>query len=157
MALGFLVLGTIPVSMLFIIEKVREMFPLNEVLISLSVITVILAVVAVIIGYKTVKQSAKVSIILLSIAGGIIVLDIILLIASRVAKRKLIAVILSGIFLAFAVLIVLYLTGQGLKRCNNQTTKTLLPIWLAMITWAGCVYLFISIAVMFIEGKTMTS
>nr|CAH8865732.1 unnamed protein product [Trichobilharzia regenti] len=178
MALGFLVLGAIPVSMLIIIEKVREIFPLNEVLISLSVllwsfaipavtksmrflvfapwgITVILDVVALIIGYKTVKQSAKVSIILLGIAGGIILLDIILLIALRVAQRELIAVILCGIFLAFAVLIVLYLTGQGVKRCNNETTKTLLPMWLSLITWAASVYLFISIGVMFIEGKTM--
>uniref|UniRef100_A0AA85J390 Uncharacterized protein n=1 Tax=Trichobilharzia regenti TaxID=157069 RepID=A0AA85J390_TRIRE len=158
MALGFLVLGAIPVSLLFIIEKVRTTFPLNEVLISISVllwsftlpavtksmgflifapwgITVILAVVAVIIGYKTVKQSAKVSIILLGIAGGTTLLDIILLIALRLANHELIAVILSGIILALAALIVLYLTGQGIKRCNNETTKTLLPLWLALITW----------------------
>ncbi|CAH8865251.1 unnamed protein product, partial [Trichobilharzia szidati] len=114
-------------------EKVRETFPLNDVLISLSVlswsialpvvtksvgfsifspwgITITVAVMALIIGYKTVKRSAKVSFILLGVAGGITVLGIILLIALRLTKRELIAGILFGIFLAFAVLIVLYLT-----------------------------------------------
>ncbi|CAH8865945.1 unnamed protein product [Trichobilharzia szidati] len=118
------------------------------------IITIIVALLTLIIGYRTVKRSAKVSIILLSVAGGITVLGIILLIAFRLAQREIIAVILSGIFLASAVLIVLYLTGQGIKRCNNETTRTLLPMWLALITWAAIVYLFISIAVMFIEGET---
>ncbi|CAH8865219.1 unnamed protein product, partial [Trichobilharzia szidati] len=143
--LVFLVLGAIPVSVLLIIEKLRETFPLNEGLISLSVllwsialpavsksmgsfifapwiITIIVAVLTLIIGYRTVKRSAKVSIILLSVAGGITVLGIILLIAFRLAQREITAVILSGIFLASAVLIVLYLAGQGIKRCNNETT-----------------------------------
>ncbi|CAH8865225.1 unnamed protein product [Trichobilharzia szidati] len=133
--LVFLVLGAIPVSVLLIIEKLRETFPLNEALISLSVllwsialpavsksmgsfifapwiITIIVAVVTLIIGYRTVKRSAKVSIILLSVAGGITVLGIFVLIAFRLAQREITAVILSGIFLASAVLIVLYLTGQ---------------------------------------------
>nr|CAH8865208.1 unnamed protein product [Trichobilharzia regenti] len=175
--LVFSVLGAIPVSLLFIIVKLKESFPLNEVLISLSVllwsfaipaisksmkylifapwsIAITLAVVTLIIGYKTVKRSTKVSIILLSIAGGITMLGLILLIALRI-KFELLAVILSGIFLAFAVLIVLYLTGQGIKRCYNATTKNLLPVWLALITWVATVYLFISIAVMFIEGRML--
>ncbi|CAH8865235.1 unnamed protein product, partial [Trichobilharzia szidati] len=171
--LVFSVLGATFLLVLSINEKVRETFPLNDVLISLSVlswsialpvvtksvgfsifspwgITITLAVMALIIGYKTVKRSAKVSFILLGVAGGITVLGIILLIALRLTKRELIAVILFGIFLAFAVLIVLYLTGQGIKRCNKETTRTLLPSGLALITWAEIVYLFVSIAVMFI-------
>uniref|UniRef100_A0AA85J457 Uncharacterized protein n=1 Tax=Trichobilharzia regenti TaxID=157069 RepID=A0AA85J457_TRIRE len=151
------VLGAVPVSMLFVITKLRETFPYNELLISLSVLlwsfalpavtksmglsifapwtfTIILAVLTLIIGYKTVKRSTKVSIILLGVAGGITVLGITVLIAFRITGREVTAVILSGIILAIAVLLVLYLTGQGIKRCNNETTKTLLSMWLALIT-----------------------
>ncbi|CAH8864951.1 unnamed protein product [Trichobilharzia szidati] len=143
------VLGAVLLLVLSINEKVRETFPLNDVLISLSVllwsialpaitksmgllifapwvIAIILAVVTLIIGYKTVKRSAKVSIILLSVAGGITVLGISVLIALKIAQRELIAVILFGIFLAFAVLIVLYLTGQDkLKTKYGQKKKKL--------------------------------
>ncbi|CAH8864307.1 unnamed protein product, partial [Trichobilharzia szidati] len=142
--LVFSVLGATFLLVLSINEKVRVTFPLNDVLISLSVllwsialpvvtksmgffifvpwgITITVAVMTLIIGYKTVKRSAK-----------------------------RIAVILFGIFLAIALLIVLYLTGQGIKRCNKETTRTLLPSGLALITWAEIVYLFVSIAVMFI-------
>nr|CAH8822053.1 unnamed protein product [Trichobilharzia regenti] len=97
MPLGFLVLGSIPVSVLLIMEKLRETFLLIEVLISLSVllwsvalpavtkcmellifapcvITIMLDLLTLIIGYETVKRSSK-----------------------------RIAVLLSGMFLAFAV------------------------------------------------------
>nr|CAH8865404.1 unnamed protein product [Trichobilharzia regenti] len=176
---AYFVLGAVPVSLLFVITKLREKFPYNELLISLSVllwsfalpavtksmglsifapwtITIILAVVTLLFGYRTEKRSTKVSITLLGVAGGITVLGITVLIAFRITGREVTAVILSGIILAIAVLLVLYLTGQGIKRCNNETTKTLLSMWLALITWVGSVYLFISIAVMFIEGRTAT-
>nr|CAH8820148.1 unnamed protein product [Trichobilharzia regenti] len=181
MPLVFLILGAIPVLPLSIFQKLEEDFPLNEILIALSVllwslalhtittilrrfiivpwgITIILAVVPLIIGCKTEKQSAKKRIILMGVACGMILLSVVLLIAFRLSKFEKTAYISTGLSLAFAIQLVgqtlnfedihvlfvfhseffnyqvLYLAGQGLKRCGNATTKTLLPAWLALIT-----------------------
>ncbi|CAH8839622.1 unnamed protein product [Trichobilharzia szidati] len=152
-------------------KNVQERFPLNYALVVLALLllsfaipgitaalwlwnilswtlTMAVSVGALIFGYKMEKLSKTSSIIVLSFAGGITVVGIIVLITLKVTLNGIISTILPALIIVFAILMVLYLTGQGIKRCSKADTSSILPIWLTVITWTGVVLIYLSISVM---------
>ncbi|CAH8839619.1 unnamed protein product, partial [Trichobilharzia szidati] len=168
---AFFVLGIIPMGVFLFAKNVQERFPLNYALVVLALLllsfaipgitaalwlwnilswtlTMAVSVGALIFGYKMEKLSKTSSIIVLSFAGGITVVGIIVLITLKVTLNGIISTILPALIIVFAILMVLYLTGQGIKRCSKADTSSILPIWLTVITWTGVVLIYLSISVM---------
>nr|CAH8865190.1 unnamed protein product [Trichobilharzia regenti] len=165
----FFVLGIIPMGVFLLAKNIQERFPLNYVLVVLALLllsfaipgikaalqlwnilswtlTIAVSVSALIFGYKMEKLSKKSSIILLSLAGGLALVGIIVLITLKVTVHGIISTILPALIIVFAILMVLYLTGQGIKRCSKADTSSMLPIWLTMITWTCVILIYVSIS-----------
>nr|CAH8865202.1 unnamed protein product [Trichobilharzia regenti]CAH8865232.1 unnamed protein product [Trichobilharzia regenti] len=79
---------------------------------------------AVIIFVKAVQERLALNI-------GLIVLAVLLLVAQYPVAAKYV----PALIVIFAILMVLYLTGQGIKRCSKAETGSLIPVWLSLITW----------------------
>nr|CAH8865108.1 unnamed protein product [Trichobilharzia regenti] len=116
-------------------------------------LTLAVSVAALILGYKKEKLSKKASIIFLSFAGGIAGVGFIVFITLIATKNHNISAYLTPLIFICALLTVLYLTGQGIKRCSRPETSSLLPIWLTLITWTAVVIIYILISIMFPENK----
>nr|CAH8865204.1 unnamed protein product [Trichobilharzia regenti] len=144
-------LGSIPTAVIIFVKAVQERLALNIGLIVLAVLllsfgipgltadkglwnilswilTMAVSFTTLIIGYRMEKLTKKASIIVLGLAGGIAALGVILWIALGVAQYPVAAKYVSALIVIFAILMVLYLTGQGIKRCGKAETDSLLPI-----------------------------
>nr|CAH8865284.1 unnamed protein product [Trichobilharzia regenti] len=176
----FFVLGLTLTGVILFVKKVQERLPLFIGLLVLAVLllswgipgitaavglwnilswflTLAVSVGALILGYKMKKLSKKASIILLSFAGGIAGVGFIVFITLIATKNHTISAYLTPLIFIFALLMVLYLTGHGIKRCSKPETSSLLPIWISLITWTAVVIVYVFISIMFPKNKRYTN
>nr|CAH8865038.1 unnamed protein product [Trichobilharzia regenti] len=171
-SLALILFGAVFASVLILVQKVESQFPANYIFLLLTVLTsscgiagltesfhlwtalswslaILLAVIAVLVGYKLRPLSRTGDNIMIILAFVLMLLGVILLASVYFSGYKVAAYIVFSVLFGLGLTVALFLTAQVLKLCSQKSRITSLPVKLALITWALIILLYLTISINF--------